>query len=199
MILAQQERLLAAHGDEVRVVATARDGARALQAVASHRPDVVLLDLGLPDVDGLEVIREIKSRWPGTEILVYTVFADEQRVLDAVRAGASGYLLKGAAVARVVEALREVCSGGSVVQPQLARALLRRLQPAPDAAGRLTPREIEVLSLIAKGLSNRAVAEQLGVSRATVRTHLEHIYAKLVVSNRTEAVTLAIREGLIDP
>jgi DNA-binding NarL/FixJ family response regulator len=117
-----------------------------------------------------------------------------------VRAGASGYLLKGTPAERVVEAVKEVHAGGSVVQPRLARRLLSHFHSAqhPDAPA-LTPRETEILQLIAKGLSNRSAAETLGVSRATVRTHLEHIYAKLDVSNRTEAVTEAIRRGIIEP
>ena len=198
-ILAQQQRLLGGFSEQVEVVATARDGARAIAAAETHQPDAVLLDLGLPDTDGIEVTRALKKRWPEIEILIFTIFDDEDRVLQAVRAGASGYLLKGAPTERIVEALHDVCSGGSVIQPRLARGLLRRLQPASDPAARLTPRETEILTLIATGMSNRAAAEHLGVSRATVRTHLEHIYDKLVVSNRTEAVTEAIRRGLIEP
>ncbi len=199
-ILVQQRRLLEGF-DELQVVGTARDGARALQLIESERPDVVLLDLGLPDIDGIEVTRQIRVRWPEIEVLIFTIFDDEARVLEAVRAGASGYLLKGMTADRIVEALRDVCSGGSVIQPRLARSLLRRLQRkgVEDPVVRLTPRETEVLTLIAKGLNNRAVAETLGVSRATVRTHLEHIYGKLEVSNRTEAVTEAIRQGIIEP
>jgi len=117
-----------------------------------------------------------------------------------VRAGASGYLLKGTPAQRVVDAICEVHDGGSVIQPRLARRLLMHFQNVRgEDAPRLTPRETEILTLIAKGLSNRTAAETLGLSRATVRTHLEHIYAKLDVSNRTEAVTEAIRRGLIDP
>ncbi|MCA9664432.1 MAG: response regulator transcription factor [Myxococcales bacterium] len=198
-ILAQQARLLEAFGDELDVVGTARDGARALEVIEAQRPDVVLLDLGLPDIDGIEVTQRIKQRWPKIEILIFTIFDDEERVLQAVRAGASGYLLKGAPVEKIVEALHDVSGGGSVIQPRLARALLRRLQPARAEAAKLTPRETEILTLIAKGLSNRTAAETLGVSRATIRTHLEHIYAKLDVSNRTEAVTEAIRQGIIEP
>jgi DNA-binding NarL/FixJ family response regulator len=196
-ILGQQQRLLEAF-PAVEIVGSARDGRSALTLIEAEQPDAVLLDLGLPDLDGIEITRRIKSRWPAIEILIFTIFDDEDRVLEAVRAGASGYLLKGAPADRIVEALRDVCTGGSVIQPRLARSLLRRLQPDQGPRPSLTPRETEILQLIAKGCTNRVAAERLGLSRATVRTHLEHIYAKLEVSNRTEAVTEAIRRGLID-
>ena len=172
-ILAQQARLLEAFGDELDVVGTARDGARALEVIEAQRPDVVLLDLGLPDIDGIEVTQRIKQRWPKIEILIFTIFDDEERVLQAVRAGASGYLLKGAPVEKIVEALHDVSGGGSVIQPRLARALLRRLQPARAEAAKLTPRETEILTLIAKGLSNRTAAETLGVSLKTLYNRLK--------------------------
>ena len=198
-ILDQQKRLLESF-QELEVVGTARDGARALELAGQLEPDVVLLDLGLPDLDGIEVIQQIKAAHPAMEILIYTIFDEEERVLGAVKAGASGYLLKGTPADRVVQAVAEVHSGGSVIQPRLARRLLRHFQTVQTpGAPRLTPRETEILQLIAKGLSNRDAAEALGVSRATVRTHLEHIYAKLEVSNRTEAVTEAIRRGIIAP
>jgi DNA-binding NarL/FixJ family response regulator len=197
-ILSQQVRLLEGF-PELAIVGTARDGAHALEVVAQQQPDVVLLDLGLPDLSGIEVTRRIRSSHPLTEVLIYTIFDDEDGVLAAIRAGASGYLLKGTPASRILEAVRDVHQGGSVIQPQLARSLLRRFgSPAPSGPG-LTPREAEILTLIAKGLTNRHAAETLGLSRATVRTHLEHIYAKLEVSNRTEAVSEAIRRGLIDP
>jgi DNA-binding NarL/FixJ family response regulator len=198
-ILEKQRRLLEGHA-EVEVVGTARDGTTALQLIEALDPDVLLLDLGLPDLDGIEVTRQVKARGLKAEILIFTIFEEEERVLDAVRAGASGYLLKGTPAERIVEAIGEVHRGGSVIQPQLARRLLRHFQAqqSPGAAA-LTPRETEILQLIAKGLSNRAAAEALGLSRATIRTHLEHIYSKLDVSNRTEAVTEAIRRGLIEP
>jgi DNA-binding NarL/FixJ family response regulator len=198
-ILEKQRRLLERHA-EILILDAARDGRTALELCEKLRPDVVLLDLGLPDIDGIEVIRELKARGSKTEILIFTIFEEEERVLEAVRAGASGYLLKGTPAERIVEAIGEVFRGGSVIQPQLARRLLRRFQAAATPEGTaLTPRETEILQLIARGLSNRDAAETLGLSRATVRTHLEHIYAKLEVSNRTEAVTEAIRRGIIDP
>ena len=198
-IMQQQRRLLEAY-DELELVGAARDGAGALVLIRQEAPDVVLLDLGLPDMDGVEVIRQLRKQGNKVEILIYTIFDEEERVLEAVRAGASGYLLKGTPADRMVEAIREVHGGGSVIQPRLARRLLRHFQAQDqEGAPSLTPRETEILGLIARGLSNRLAAETLGVSPATVRTHLEHIYAKLEVSNRTEAVTEAIRRGIIEP
>jgi DNA-binding NarL/FixJ family response regulator len=199
-ILERQKRLLES-SPELEIVGTARDGETALKLVAELSPDVLLLDLGLPDLDGIQITRALKSKGVKIEILIFTIFEEEERVLEAVRAGASGYLLKGTPADRIIEAIGEVHRGGSVIQPQLARRLLRHFQAQGDDGDlpQLTPRETEILQLIAKGLSNRAAAEALTLSRATIRTHLEHIYAKLDVSNRTEAVTEAIRRGLIEP
>ncbi len=187
--------------DEIQVVGQATSGTDAVQRIEALTPDVVLLDLGLPGIDGIEVTRQVKKRLPKTEILIFTIFDEEEKVLSAIGAGASGYLLKGMEADKIVEAILEVHQGGSVVQPQLARRLLRHFQRKPiqeSAETSLSPRETEILRLISKGLSNPQVASALGVSRATVRTHLEHIYAKLDVSNRTEAVTEGIKKGLID-
>lgn len=185
---------------EIEVVGQATSGNDAVDRVLALRPDVVLLDLGLPGIDGIEVTRRLRAELPSTEVLIFTIFDDEEKVLAAIRAGASGYLLKGMEAPSIVQAIQEVHQGGSVVQPQLARRLLRHFQrqPSPEPTTSLSPREQEILVLISKGLSNPQVASTLGVSRATVRTHLEHIYAKLDVSNRTEAVTQGIRKGLIE-
>jgi len=197
---------------EVEVIASALSGESALAELTKVRPDVILQDLGLPRMSGIEVTREVKTRWPGIEVLVFTVFDEEEKVIQAVKAGASGYLLKGASASKVVEAIREVHAGGSVIQPSLARRLLRHFHvpedpkagpPAPPLREEpptrpLTPREIEILRLIAKGLSNNEAAHVLDLSRATVRTHLEHIYEKLDVTNRVEAVTEGLRKGIIE-
>jgi DNA-binding NarL/FixJ family response regulator len=200
---------------EIEVIGTALSGEAALELLAKRQPDVILQDLGLPRMSGIEVTREVKRRWPAIEILIFTIFDEEEKVIEAVKAGASGYLLKGATAERVVEAIREVKAGGSVIQPNLARRLLHHFRvPESEAAAQekylppgnreepptrpLTPREIEILRLIAKGLSNNEAAQVLTLSRATVRTHLEHIYEKLEVTNRVEAVTEGLRKGLIE-
>jgi DNA-binding NarL/FixJ family response regulator len=137
IILRRQRRLLERF-EEVEVVGEARDGASALKLAEAEQPDVVLLDLGLPDKDGIVVTREIKARWPKMEILIFTIFEEEKRVLEAVRAGASGYLLKGTAAERIVEAIGEVHAGGSVIQPRLARRLLRHFM-VDQPQGRRSP------------------------------------------------------------
>ena len=188
---------------EIDIVGKALSGEESLEGIAAKQPDVVLLDLGLPQMSGIEVTREIKKKYPKMEVLIFTVFDEEEKVMEAIQAGASGYLLKGMEAEKIVEAIREVKDGGSVIQPSLARSLLRQFQvqaepgkeePFPN----LTPREVEILQIIAKGLSNAEAAKVLKISRATIRTHLEHIYAKMAVSNRVEAITEGIRQGLID-
>jgi DNA-binding NarL/FixJ family response regulator len=195
---------------EIEVIGTALSGEAALELLAKKQPDVLLQDLGLPRMTGIEVTREVKRRWASVEVLIFTIFDEEEKVIDAVKAGASGYLLKGASSEKLLEAIREVKAGGTIIQPNLARRLLRHFHvPETDARPPpghreeppmrpLTEREIEILRLIAKGLSNSEAAGVLGLSRATVRTHLEHIYDKLEVTNRVEAVTEGLRKGLIE-
>ncbi|HVI22054.1 MAG TPA: response regulator transcription factor [Myxococcales bacterium] len=198
---------------EVEVISSALSGEAALEELAKTRPDVILQDLGLPRMSGIDVTREVKKRWPGVEVLVFTVFDEEEKVIEAVKAGASGYLLKGASSSKVIEAIREVHAGGSVIQPTLARRLLRHFhvpedpKAPPPASPKLaeepptrplTEREIEILRLIAKALSDNEAAHVPDLSRATVRTHLEHIYQKLDVTNRVEAITEGLRKGIIE-
>jgi len=208
-ILKNQMKILQ-DAPEVEVIGTALSGEAALELLEKKRPDVLLQDLGLPRMSGIEVTREVKRRWPEVEVLIFTIFDEEEKVIEAVKAGASGYLLKGASSEKILEAIREVRAGGSVIQPNLARRLLRHFHvpetdSKPPPAFReepptrpLTEREIEILRLIAKGLSNNEAAGVLHLSRATVRTHLEHIYTKLEVTNRVEAVTEGLRKGLIE-
>jgi DNA-binding NarL/FixJ family response regulator len=200
---------------EIEVIGTALSGEAALALLEKQQPDVILQDLGLPRMSGIEVTREVKQRWPGVEVLIFTIFDEEEKVIEAVKAGASGYLLKGASGEKVIDAIREVRAGGSVIQPNLARRLLRHFRVPEDSSAPprpeplppglreepvrpLTVREIEILRLIAKGLTNNEAARVLGLTRATVRTHLEHIYQKLEVTNRVEAVTEGLRKGLIE-
>jgi DNA-binding NarL/FixJ family response regulator len=201
-ILKNLIKLLGGFG-EIDIVGKALSGEESLEDIAAKQPDVVLLDLGLPQMSGIEVTREIKKKYPRLEVLIFTIFDEEEKVMEAIQAGASGYLLKGMEAEKIVEAIREVKDGGSVIQPSLARSLLRhfQVQPGPgkeEPFPHLTPREVEILQIIAKGLSNAEAALVLKISRATIRTHLEHIYAKMSVSNRVEAITEGIRQGLID-
>ena len=208
-ILRTQVKILQDSAD-VEVCGTALSGEALLDLLETKRADVVLQDLGLPGMSGIEVTRQVKRRWPAVEVLIFTIFDEEEKVIEAVKAGASGYLLKGASAGKILEAIREVNAGGSIIQPSLARRLLRHFhvpereaEPSPvplaePALRPLTAREIDILRMIAKGLSNAEAAGVLGLSRATVRTHLEHIYDKLDVTNRVEAVTEGLRKGLIE-
>jgi DNA-binding NarL/FixJ family response regulator len=197
---------------EVRVVATAMTGEAALVEAARARPDVVLMDLELPGMDGIEVTRRLKASLDGIEVLVLTSFEDEDKVFEAVRAGASGYLLKRMPGPRIVEAIREVAAGGTVVEPRLARrfwAYFKGLEPAARAADAAPPPgsaearaglsdpELEVLRLVARGLSNAEVGQVLGIERRSVRTHLAHLYAKLGVRSHVAAVVEGLKRGLV--
>lgn len=206
-ILKNQLKLLEA-SPELEIIGTALSGETALDDVRRLKPDVLLLDLGLPRMSGIDVTRVVKAELPAVEILIFTIFDEEDKVLEAVQAGASGYLLKGTPADKMVEAIREVRQGGTVIQPSLARRLLKHFrvaetppgqapQPAEPEGKKLSARETEILQLIAKGVSNSEAATLLSLSKATIRTHLEHIYRKLEVTNRVEAVTEGLRKGLI--
>ena len=207
-ILKNQLKLLEASRD-IQIIGTALSGETAVEEVPKLLPDVLLLDLGLPRMSGIDVTRVVKKLVPQVEILIFTIFDEEDKVLEAVQAGASGYLLKGTPADRIIEAIKEVKSGGTVIQPNLARKLLKHFRvPAPGEAELppmaaepllkpLSEREKEILQLIAKGVSNSEAARLLTVSKATIRTHLEHIYRKLEVTNRVEAVTEGLRKGII--
>jgi DNA-binding NarL/FixJ family response regulator len=186
--------------DGIDVVGEAPDGETAVDEVARLRPDVVLMDLALPGIDGVEATRRIRATGTGTgtgasRVLVLTSFVGDQHVVPAVRAGASGYLLKDATPDAVAAAIRTVASGGVVLGPRAAPAVLDQVNPPPGIA-ELTTREREVLELIADGMANRAIAEALFVSEKTVKTHVSSVLAKLRVDDRTQAAVFAIRHGL---
>lgn len=207
-ILKNQLKLLESN-PELAIVGTALSGETALEEVRRLKPDVLLLDLGLPRMSGIDVTRAVKAELPEIEILIFTIFDEEDKVLEAVQAGASGYLLKGTTADKMIEAIKEVKAGGTVIQPSLARRLLKHFRvgetTTPGAPAlteepegkKLSARETEILQLIAKGISNNEAAQLLSLSKATIRTHLEHIYRKLEVTNRVEAVTEGLRKGLI--
>jgi len=206
-ILKAQIKILST-AKELEIIGSAMSGEQALADIPADA-DVILCDLGLPGIDGIEVTKRVKERQPKTEVLIFTIFEEEDKVLGAVRAGAAGYLLKGAERATIISAIQDVHAGGSVIQPTLARLLMEHFKIDTGAFRHadpsleplecpLTKREVEILQVISRGLSNAEAADVLDLSRATVRTHLEHIYEKLEVSNRVEAVTEGIRHGLID-
>lgn len=180
------------------------DLASARQVMSKSAPDVLLTDLGLPDGNGIDLIRETSHRYPGTDIMVITVFGDEEHVLAAIEAGATGYILKDSIPGEFVELIKQLRAGGSPITPIIARQLLKRFKsgvipsdqkPADDAG--LSARESEVLSLIAKGFSFTEIARLLTISPHTVTTHVKKIYQKLAVHSRGEAVYEASKLGII--
>ncbi|KJS62506.1 response regulator transcription factor [Streptomyces rubellomurinus] len=183
------------------VVGEAGDGAEALPMIAALRPDVVLMDLRMPRMDGVTTIREMAERGLPARVLVLTTYDTDADVLPAVRAGATGYLLKDAARDELFHAVREAARGASVIAPTVAAKLLGQVrEPAPDPAREaLSPREVEVLHLVASGATNREAAARLFISEATVKTHLIHIYSKLDVKDRASAVAAGYNLGLLTP
>jgi len=192
----------------IPVVAEAADGTEAVSAVLRHRPDVVLMDIRMPEMDGLEATRRILATPPGSRcrIIILTTFDLDQYVYAALTAGASGFLLKHVSPEYLVTAVRLVRSGDALLAPSITRRLVERF--APEAAcgppvhadlSALTPRELEVLQLLARGLSNAELAAQLTLSEATVKTHVGRILAKLQLRDRVQAVVLAYQTGLVGP
>jgi len=180
------------------------DGASARRALERRAPDVLLVDLGLPDVSGIEIVRWVRERYPGTDIMVVTVFGDEEHVVASIEAGATGYLLKDSLPQEFVETIRELRSGASPITPIIARRLLDRFRAQknptssePNKEGPLSPRESEVLAYIAKGFTFSEIAGFLQVSAHTVTAHVKKIYQKLEVHSRGEAVYEATRMGLL--
>jgi DNA-binding NarL/FixJ family response regulator len=185
------------------VVATTGEGRQAVRLAPAARPDVVVLDLQLPDISGVEVIRGLAAARPGVRVLMLSASGEQLDVLEAVKAGATGYLLKSAAVAEFVDAVRRTAAGEPVFTPGLAGLVLgeyRRLAATParpdDDAPRLTDRETEVLRLVAKGLSYKQIAARLGVSHRTVQNHVQNTLSKLHLHNRVELTRYAIERGL---
>lgn len=191
--------------EDAELAGIARSRTEGLAMVRATRADVLLVDLGLPDGSGIDVIRAMHREAPGCTAVVSTVFGDEQHVVQAIQAGAAGYLLKDTAPEDVVEELRCVHRGGSPISPIIARSVLRLLQqkdppeavPAAADSDLLSAREAQVLELVAKGFSYDEIAQQIGVSRHTVLTFVRRIYAKLEVSSKMEAVNAARRKGLL--
>jgi DNA-binding NarL/FixJ family response regulator len=182
---------------EFEVVGSAGSAEDALGLVREQSPDLVLLDLELPGLSGIEAIPRLRETSPDTRILVFTAYDTDERVLSAVRAGAGGYQLKGAAVAEIAAAIRTVAAGGSVLAPSAAAKLANAVR-APRGAGPLTVREREVLRLIAQGLPGKQIAGQLGISERTVKFHTASLIRKLGADNRAQAVAVAAQRGLLN-
>jgi NarL family two-component system response regulator LiaR len=196
--------------ESLAVVGEAGDGEEAVAQAERLRPDVILMDLVMPRLDGVGAMRELRRRLPAVRVIVLTSFADDERLLPAIRAGAAGYLFKNVQPAELARAIHAAHAGEAILDPAVAARLVREIagaadEPAGRAAGepvaaaaaeRLTPREREVLLLIAGGLSNKRIARELGVAEKTVKTHVGHVLAKLGVSDRTQAALYAVRTGL---
>ncbi|MFI5728947.1 response regulator [Kribbella sp. NPDC051587] len=181
----------------IDVVAAASDGAEAVRMVAEHNPDVLLVDLRMPNVDGVEATRQVRTEHPRTEVVVLTTYSDDDSVLSALRAGARGYLTKDADAESIGRAIEAAAAGQSILDADVQRRLIEGAATAPKPVDTgLTPRELDVLRLIAEGLSNTEIARQLFVSEATVKTHINHLFAKANLRDRAQAVAYAYRLGL---
>jgi DNA-binding NarL/FixJ family response regulator len=182
--------------DDIEVVGAVDDGAQAAPAVEEHEPDIVLMDLSMPGVDGIEGTAQVLRTRPDTKVIVLTSFSESARILAALEAGAVGYLLKDAEPEDIVKAVRDAAAGGVPISPQAARALLPANRPAARSDA-LTAREREVLALVAAGLPNKSIARRLDISEKTVKAHLTRVFTVLGVQDRTSAALWAQRHGLV--
>lgn len=186
---------------DIEVVGTAEDGAQAIELTARLLPDLVLMDLKMPFMNGVEATRHIRARYPQISVLVLTTYDDEEWIFDAIRAGASGYLLKDTPREELVKAVRGTVSGKAYVDPAVTHKLLQQLanvqtKPTTQLSDKLSEREVEVLRLIGRGLNNADIADQLHLAEGTVRNHVSLILSKLEVTDRTQAALLAVQHGL---
>jgi DNA-binding NarL/FixJ family response regulator len=184
---------------DVEVVGAAADGNEAVALAAELHPDVVLMDLRMPRCDGVEATRRLREREPGVKVVVLTTYSDDRSVIDALRAGARGYLTKDSGGTQIRQALQQVLDDHAVIDPAVQHHLIDAIaagSPAPPP-GELTPREAEVLTLIAGGLSNTEIAGRLVISEGTVKTHINHLLAKIGARDRAQAVAYAYRNGLV--
>ena len=185
--------------DGIAVVGEAADGEEAVRQAEALRPDVIVMDLVMPRLDGVGAMRELRRRLPATRVIVLTSFTEDERLLPAIQAGAAGYLLKNVAPAELARAVRAAHAGEALLDPVIAARLVEAIaQPAGGApvTEKLTAREQEVLALIARGFSNKRIARELGIAEKTVKTHVGHVLSKLGVTDRTQAAVHAVRMGL---
>ncbi|HUO69360.1 MAG TPA: response regulator transcription factor [Solirubrobacteraceae bacterium] len=188
--------------DDLDVVSEAADGREAVELARRLTPDVILMDLVMPELDGVRAMRELRQHVPASRVIVLTSFLDDERLLPAIQAGAAGYLLKNVEPSELARAIRAAHRGEAVIDPTVAARLVQALADGPSARPpepeRLTRREREVLALIVGGRSNKRIAFELGISEKTVKTHVGHVLEKLGVTDRTQAALLAVRDGLVE-
>lgn len=201
-ILRQGTVELLQHEPDLDIVGEASDGLEAVRLAQELHPDIVVMDVRMPELSGVEATRRIRDELPDVKVIVLTAHSDDQYIFSAIEAGASGYLLKTVPVRELTAAIRQVHSGMASLDPAVTIKIIRKMgKPQPgdsDDEGvveALTPREFEVLQFLARGLSNRAIADELFISERTVQAHLTHIYTKLQVASRTEAILSAVRKG----
>jgi len=189
--------------DGLEIVGEASDGNEAIEQAQRLEPDVILMDLVMPGLDGIGAMRQLRVRSPTSRVIVLTSFLEDERVLPAIQAGAAGYLLKNVEPAELARAIRAAHAGEAIIDPTAAARLVHAIaddaRPRVQEPERLTRRERDVLELIARGRSNKRIALELGISEKTVKTHVGHLLAKLGVSDRTQAALMAVEEGLVSP
>ena len=183
--------------DDLRVVGEARSGEEALEVLAGRDADVVVMDIGLPGIDGIEATRRVKEAHPGMRVVMLTAHHLSTEILAAFASGADAFCLKDSDPSSLLLAIRAAGLGSTYLDPEVAEVALRRAVPVEDAASELTEREIEVLRAIADGLGNKAIAERLAVSLGTVKKHVQEILAKLAAADRTQAAVKALRQGIL--
>ena len=202
VVVREGTRELVQHEPDMEVVGEASDGEEAVQLTGKLRPDVVIMDIAMPKLNGIEATKQIKELYPATAVLILTAYDDDQYVFALLEAGAAGYLLKNVRGRELIDAIRAVYAGESVLHPAITRKVLESFIPAGKPAERrmaepLSEREMEVLKLAGRGMSNRDIAEELSLSVRTVQAHLGNIFNKLGVGSRTEAVLYAIKKGWV--